>query len=66
MRYYQQSIAENDPHFKELQEMARSLESDLAVGIVEKEVKSRYELDVAGHYNRPDIFSFRVNLPDEN
>jgi len=39
-RYYQQSISENDPHFKELQEMARSLKSDLAVGIVEKEVQS--------------------------
>ena len=24
-------------------------------------VKGKYELDVAGHYNRPDVFSFRVN-----
>jgi len=58
--------------------MARSLESDRAAGIVEKEgilyadidpeeiVKGRYELDVAGHYYRPDIFSFRINLPGKN
>lgn len=32
----------------------------------EEIVKGRYEIDVAGHYNRPDIFSSRVNLPDEN
>jgi nitrilase len=28
---------------------------------LEAVVQGKYELDVAGHYNRPDVFSFRVN-----
>ena len=39
-RYYSQSIAENDKHFKELQKMALSIGAELAVGVVEKEVSS--------------------------
>jgi len=31
---------------------------------LEEVVKGKYELDAAGHYNRPDVFSFRVNLPE--
>jgi nitrilase len=30
---------------------------------LEEVVKGRFELDVAGHYNRPDVFGFRLNLP---
>jgi nitrilase len=36
-RYYREAIAENDPGFREIQEMARFLEADLAVGVSEKE-----------------------------
>ena len=39
-RYYEQSIAEEDSNFKELQKMAQNLEADLAVGVVEKETIS--------------------------
>jgi len=28
---------------------------------LEEVIKGKYEFDVAGHYNRPDVFSFRVN-----
>jgi nitrilase len=28
---------------------------------LEEVVRGKYEFDVAGHYNRPDIFTFRVN-----
>jgi nitrilase len=28
---------------------------------LEEAIKGKYEFDVAGHYNRPDVFSFRVN-----
>ncbi|MFC2113119.1 carbon-nitrogen hydrolase family protein, partial [Bacteroidota bacterium] len=31
---------------------------------LEEVIKGRYEMDAAGHYNRPDVFSFKVNLPD--
>jgi nitrilase len=39
-RYYEQSIQEGDAYFKELQEMARSMKADLAVGVVEKEIQT--------------------------
>lgn len=39
-RYYEQSIEVNDKNFKELQEMARVLNADLAVGVVEKEAST--------------------------
>jgi nitrilase len=39
-RYYEQSIAEHDDNFKELQEIAKSLKAYLAVGVVEKETIS--------------------------
>jgi len=39
-RYYEQSIEENDPTFRELQKMARSLKADFIVGVAEKERKS--------------------------
>ena len=28
---------------------------------LEKVTMGKYEFDVAGHYNRPDVFSFEVN-----
>ena len=28
---------------------------------LEEVIRGKYELDVAGHYNRPDVFSFRIN-----
>jgi nitrilase len=28
---------------------------------LEEVIKGKYEFDVAGHYNRPDVFAFRVN-----
>ncbi len=28
---------------------------------LEEVIKGKYEFDVAGHYNRPDVFTFRVN-----
>jgi nitrilase len=31
---------------------------------LEAVTKGKYELDVAGHYNRPDVFSFKVNRPE--
>jgi nitrilase len=31
---------------------------------MEEVVRGKYEFDPAGHYNRPDVFSFRVNKPD--
>jgi nitrilase len=39
-RYHHQAVAEHDDHFKELQDMARVLSADLAVGVVEKETGS--------------------------
>jgi nitrilase len=32
---------------------------------LEEVVRGKYEFDVAGHYNRPDVFSFRVNTGSE-
>lgn len=38
-------------------------------GLLESEIelddirRGKFDLDVAGHYNRPDIFSFEVGLP---
>ena len=31
---------------------------------LEEVIKGKYEFDVSGHYNRPDVFSFKVNMPD--
>ena len=39
-RYYKECIAEGDDNFRQLQEMAASLNSELAVGVVEKEDSS--------------------------
>lgn len=33
---------------------------------LEEVTRGKYEFDVAGHYNRPDVFSFRVNTGSEN
>ena len=33
---------------------------------LEELVRGKYEFDVAGHYNRPDVFSFRVNTGSGN
>ncbi len=33
---------------------------------LEEVVRGKYEFDVAGHYNRPDVFSFRVNPGSAN
>jgi hypothetical protein len=28
---------------------------------LEEVIKGKYEFDVSGHYNRPDVFTFNVN-----
>jgi nitrilase len=33
---------------------------------LEEVTRGKYEFDVAGHYNRPDVFSFRVNTGSED
>ena len=33
---------------------------------LEEVTRGKYEFDVAGHYNRPDVFSFHVNPGSEN
>jgi nitrilase len=33
---------------------------------MEEVIKGKYDFDPAGHYNRPDVFSFRVNLPGQD
>ena len=32
---------------------------------IEEVIRGKYEFDVAGHYNRPDVFSFHVNTGSE-